>query len=96
MLLEDVDSNQIRHFLGTATVAKEEEEGLSTEAVVATTIGSTALVAVAVFAVLLLVKRRKKALAAETEMANSTAVHVPDLSPSVVVPAATDGATVNV
>merc|ERR1712106_447995 len=98
MLLEDVDSNQIRHFLGTAAVVsqEEEEEGFSTEAVVGTTIGSAAIVAVAVFAVLLLMKWRKKALSVESEMANSTAVHVPELSPSAAVPATTDGAPVEV
>jgi len=93
MLLEDVGSNQIRHFLGTVSIVDQEEEGFSTEAVVGMSIGGTAIVAVLVFLVMVLVKRAKGGKAAETEM--TAVVHVPEMSPSEVA-VTTGGATVNV
>lgn len=91
MLLEDgdADSNQIRHFMGSTTVEKRAEEGLTAEEMVGISIGGMVVVGVLVLVVVLSMKRRKKGggLKAESEMA----VHVSELSPSDI-PKSTAGA----
>jgi len=82
MLLEDgdADSNQIRHFMGSATVEQPAEEGLTAEEMVGISIGGVVVVAVVVLVAVLSMKRRQKGsgLQAESEMA----VHVSEMSPS--------------
>jgi len=82
MLLEDgdADSNQIRHFMGSTTVEKPAEEGLTAEEMVGISIGGVVVVAVVVLVAVLSMKRRQKGsgLQAESEMA----VHVSEMSPS--------------
>lgn len=91
MLLEDgdADSNQIRHFMGSTTVEKRAEEGLTAEEMVGISIGGMVVVGVLVLVVVLSMKRRKKGggLKAGSEMA----VHVPEMSPSEI-PKSTAGA----
>lgn len=102
MLLSDADhggANQIRHFIATTKVAEQEEQAFATELVVGTAIGGTAVVAVAVFVVMLWLKNRKTAKSGNgngTASGAGPAVHVPDMSPSEVELPTTGGAEVAV
>jgi len=104
MLLSDADhdgANQIRHFIATTNVAEQEEQAFATELVVGTAIGGTAVVAMAVFLVMLWLKNRKTAKSGNGNgngrgSGAGPAVHVPDLSPSEVQLPTTGGAVVTV
>jgi len=96
MLLEDIASNQIRHSLRSAIVARSEEEAgrFGVDAVIGSAIGGAAIFGVAVFVVMVMAKRRrrrKRESGKSTNSGVSAADHVPDLSPSEVVPPTTDG-----
>lgn len=104
MLLSDADdggANQIRHFIATTNVAEQEveEQAFATELVVGTAIGGTAVVAMAVFVVMLWLKNRKTTKSRNGKKTGSgagPAVHVPDMSPSEVELPTTAGAEVTV
>jgi len=95
MLLEDISSNQIRHSLKSAIVAqqKEEAEGLGVETVIGSAIGGAAIFGAAVFVVMMMSRRKRKS-AKITNSGVSAADHVPDLSPSEVIPPTTGGVSI--
>lgn len=81
MLLQNVGSNQIRHFIGSADLLQSEEmeeDDATVMNVTVVAIGSAAVVGVLVFVVMLLRMKKKTGKREETEMA----VHVAARSPS--------------
>ena len=73
---------------------EEEAEGLGIEVMIGSAIGGAAIFGVAVFVVMMAAKWRKKRESGKgTDSGVIAAVHVPDLSPSEVVPPTTDRAS---
>jgi len=97
-ILDFTASNQIRHSLKSAIVARPEKEaeGLGIEVMIGSAIGGVALFGVAVFVVVVVMakRRRKRESGKGTNFGVSAADHVPDLSPTEVVPPTTDSVTI--
>jgi len=100
MLLQNIGANQMRYSLRSVSVAQLVDEGLSVEGLsvevqIGAAIGGAVVVAVAVFVVMLAAKRKRKSGKGTDNGAEAgAATHVPDLSPSEVVPETTGGVTI--